>query len=123
MIEAMLATADDDTTLENVSKRRELSHLLDDFVANGSNAEVVLSVASSYCAQERVKSVSDLIGRYLEQQKKLIAEIGDPAEREQFQQRYLTLLERAQRDHGMVLGLVAEKRARRTPLFGRHGEA
>ena len=123
IVTTMLSSIDAEGAADNLADRQELSLMLDQFVASGIDAEAVLSNLTPFCARDAIKSVSQILRTYLDQQKQLLPEVTDLTEQGRFRLRYQSLVERANRGFGAVLAITAETRLRRRPMGPGHGEA
>lgn len=123
LVTSMLTTVDAGDAIEQDNARRELSDMLDDFVANGSDAEVILHNMIPFCLQDSIKSVSEIIRAYLNQQKSLLTEVHDPEEQQLFRKRLRTLHDRANQYFGHELRAHTEIRLRRGRIGPSMGEA
>lgn len=123
ILTAMSDTIDETDASHSQTVKQEWSKMLSDFVVSGRDAEVILNTIAPLCAQDNIRSVSQVVGLYIEQQKRLLYEVSDPTEQEKFQQRYSTLLERSNRYFGGELRLAAERHLRKGSLAHERGQA
>ncbi|EKD78602.1 MAG: hypothetical protein ACD_41C00315G0006 [uncultured bacterium] len=119
-VSGMMETVDG--SLADAQQDKELSQMLDDFVETGIDAEAILANLSPLCRRDGFKSVSQILRVYLDQQKQLLQEVPSTAEREQFDRRFRSLMDRTNRYFGAELRVKAEQTMRRGMTFD-HGEA